>query len=250
MNVTTEEAELFAIRSGISRALEIPNINHIVVFTDSLHSAKCAIYPSLYHTQSQMVALSASLRKFFKASPYNRIEFWDSPEKIKWPPHILVDRRSKNIPKCPILPSKNSWAFSKKEECDSIWKKWQQYFQASNNKGNHFLDLYDDNDQILTPTYTKGGTWLRHVSNSNTICARLTRLITNHAPIGEYYQCFFPNKNPQCPCNNGSIETRSHILSQCDLYSSGVTAYDLSLSGTINFLKRNPNASSFRVDST
>ena len=36
------------------------------------------------------------------------------------------------------------------------------------------------------PTCTKGDTWLQHVGHPNTLCARLTQLITNHVPTGEY----------------------------------------------------------------
>jgi len=59
-------------------------------------------------------------------------------------------------------------------------------FQASDRKGNHFLDLVDDNLNIIEPAYTKGGSWLQVFGHSNSLCARATRAITNHAPIGEY----------------------------------------------------------------
>ena len=39
VNVTTTEAELFAIECGINQAIQITNINYIVVVTDSIHIA-------------------------------------------------------------------------------------------------------------------------------------------------------------------------------------------------------------------
>jgi len=33
-------------------------------------------------------------------------------------------------------------------------------FQVLDLKGNNFLDLVDSNDNILEPTYSKGGIWL------------------------------------------------------------------------------------------
>ena len=33
-------------------------------------------------------------------------------------------------------------------------------FQASDKKGNQFLDLLDDNSCIIEPSYIKGGPWL------------------------------------------------------------------------------------------
>jgi len=40
VNITSTEAELFAIRCGINQATQLANINHIVVIMDSIHAAK------------------------------------------------------------------------------------------------------------------------------------------------------------------------------------------------------------------
>jgi len=44
------------------------------------------------------------------------------------------------------------------------------------------------------------------------MCIYITRLITNHAFISKYKQRFFPNVLIECPCDNSSIEIRTHIL--------------------------------------
>ena len=88
-------------------------------------------------------------------------------------------------------------------------------FQASDGKGRQFLDLVDDNLNIIEPTYTKGGPWLQVFGHSNLLCAHATRAITNHAPIGEYCLRFFPNKDFKCPYSNYPIESRRHILHEC-----------------------------------
>jgi len=59
-------------------------------------------------------------------------------------------------------------------------------FQASDVKGKHFLDLLDNELNVIKPSYTKGGPWLQSFGHSNSLCARTARAITNHAPIGEY----------------------------------------------------------------
>ena len=46
---------------------------------------------------------------------------------------------------------------SKKEECDSIIQNWQMIFQASDYKGNNFLDLLNNDYLPTKPTYMKGG---------------------------------------------------------------------------------------------
>ena len=59
-------------------------------------------------------------------------------------------------------------------------------FQASDGKGKHFLNLVDNNFNIIESVYTKEGPWLQVFGHSNSLCAHTTRAITNHAPIGEY----------------------------------------------------------------
>jgi len=51
---------------------------------------------------------------------------------------------------------KTSWDFSKKSESDDILKVWKMTFQASDLKGNQFLDLLDDNNNFIEPAYVKG----------------------------------------------------------------------------------------------
>ena len=81
-------------------------------------------------------------------------------------------------------------------------------FQASDLKGRNFLDLVNSNNNILEPTYCKDGTWLQFFGHLNMLCARATRVITNHAPIGEYCLQFFPKEEFSCPCGLYSIEMR------------------------------------------
>ena len=66
--------------------------------------------------------------------------------------------------------------FSEKEECNSVVKKWQMYFQVSDYKGNYFLNLNNDNNQPICPTYCKGDAWLKYFGISNSLYAHITRL--------------------------------------------------------------------------
>ena len=95
-------------------------------------------------------------------------------------------------------------------------------FQASDLKGCQFLDLYDKDNNPLELSYAKRGTWLKYFGHSNSLCTRVTRVITNHAPIGEYRLRFFSWEDFRCPCSNYPIETRQHILYECRRYSIGI----------------------------
>ena len=118
-------------------------------------------------------------------------------------------------------------------------------FQASDGKGRQFLDLVDDNLNIIEPTYTKRGPWLQVFGHSNSLCAHATRAITNHAPIEEYRLRFFPNKDFKCPCGNYPIESRRHILYECTRFNGYWSPRRDSLSHFIMFLIANPNTFTF-----
>jgi len=78
-------------------------------------------------------------------------------------------------------------------------------FQALDFKGDYFLNLLDNDYLSIKPTYMKGGAWLKLFGHSNSLCARVTRAITNHAPIGKYYLRFFPKEKFNCLCKSYSI---------------------------------------------
>ena len=165
-------------------------------------------------------AILLDLCDFFNRRNNNSIEFWKCPSHFKWHLHNNVNKVTKAFNLTPILPCKNSWNFSKKSESDDIIKAWKMTFQASDHKGNHFLELVDDNHNIIEPTYTKGKLWLKVFGHSNLLCAQATRAITNHAPIGEYRLRFFLNEEFKCLCSLYPIKLRQHILHQCVRFNS------------------------------
>jgi len=65
-------------------------------------------------------------------------------------------------------------------------------FQASNFKGNHFLNLLDDDHLSITPTYMNSSSWLMLIGYSNSLYIRVIRVIINYTLIGEYQLRFFP----------------------------------------------------------
>ena len=64
--------------------------------------------------------------------------------------------------------------------------------QASDFKGNHFLNLLNDDHLSIKPTFMKSGFWLKLIGYSNSLCMRVTRVIINYMPIREYQLRFFP----------------------------------------------------------
>ena len=54
-------------------------------------------------------------------------------------------------------------------------------FQVSNHRENHFLELLDDDYLPIKLIYIKSSPWLNQFSHLNSLCARVTTAITNHA---------------------------------------------------------------------
>ena len=120
----------------------------------------------------------------------------------------MVDKETKNFKPVPLFPCKISWDFNRKSKCNNIANVWKMTFQASEFKGRHFLNLLDNDGNVIEPSYIKGGPWLKFFGHSNTLCARAARAITNHAPIGEYRLRFFSREEFRCPYRTYPIETR------------------------------------------
>jgi len=132
-------------------------MNHIVVITDSIYTAKW-IFALLVHLyQIQSIIISSKLRKFFNRNHQNSIKFWDCSSCDKWPLHDIVDKETKKYDLIPIFPCKSLWEFNRKNEYDEILNNWKITFQASDNKERYFLDLLDDDLNPIELSYSKGG---------------------------------------------------------------------------------------------
>ena len=118
-------------------------------------------------------------------------------------------------------------------------------FQASNNKGRNFLELLDDNLNIIELSYSKGRSQLKLFSYSNSLCVRATRAIVNHTPIGKYQLRFFPGEDFTCPCGLYLIKTRKHVLHECKRYNNYWNPRRDTLAHFILFLEFNSSTFSF-----
>ena len=118
-------------------------------------------------------------------------------------------------------------------------------FQTSDFKGNHFLDLLVDDNNIIEPLYVKEGPWLKMLNYSNSLYAQATRAITNHASTGEYRLRFFPREEFKCPCSLYPIESRRHILYECSRFNSYWNLRRDLLSHFVIFLEFNLSAFTF-----
>ena len=128
---------------------------------------------------------------------------------------------------------------------NDILNVWKMTFQASDLKEKQFLNLLDNNNNIIEPSYAKGGSWLKVFDHLNSLCVCASWAITNHAPIGEYRLRFFPREEFKCLCRLYSIKSRHHILHECDRFNRYWNPRRDSLGHVVMFLVANPSAFAF-----
>jgi len=243
--MTSMEAKLFAIRCSINQACSINNVSKIIIVTDSIHAAKkifdCESHPYQIHS----AAILRELHIFFSSNESNSIEFWECPSKLRWRFHRDANKDFKAFSVTLSYLTKISWDFCKKSDCDESIKLWKMTFQASDEKGKHFLDLLDDDLNVIEPSYARDGPWLQTFGHSNLLCARAVRAIINHASIREYRLRFFPNMDFTCLYNNYPIESRRHILHECQRFNRYWNPRRDMLTYFVMFLTFNLNAFAF-----
>ena len=138
--------------------------------------------------------------------------------------------------------------FSRKSKCDDILNSWKMTFQASDFKERNFLNLLNCDDNIIELLYIKGGSWLKFFGHSNSLYARASRAITNHALIGEYRLRFFPREEFRCLCRTYPIEMRQHILHKYRRFNEYWNLQRDSINHFVMFLELNLGAFAF-IDS-
>ena len=223
-----QKSSLSPIPSMLWRKFSIANLN-----------SKSHLYQ--FHT----TAILSELHCFFNANQENSIEFWECPSYLKWRFHHNINKDSKSFNLTPSFPCKISWDYCKKINSDNIINQWKIMFQALDEKERHFLDLINNNLNIIIPAYTKGGSWFQVFGYYNSLCTHATRAITNHTPISEYWLRFFPNEDFKCSCSNYSIELRRHILHECTRFNRYWNPRRDSLSHFTMFLIANPYTFAF-----
>ena len=165
--ITSIEAKMFTIRYSINQATARTNVSKIIVITNSIHAAKKIFDSSSHLFQIQSVAILEDLHLFFSKDPNNLIEFWECSSHLDWHLHKAVDLEIKAFYLTPSYPSKTSWDYSKKSECDNILYltsgRW--YFKHWMARESNFSTYLMTTQMILNYLTSKGGLSFRHLDN-------------------------------------------------------------------------------------
>ena len=110
------------------------------------------------------------------------------------------------------------------EHLDKANKQWQALAGLPSYRGRSWLNVRRKKKSFRSMIKNKGAKhhFLNMADNDPREVARITRALTGHAPIGEYYanrRNRFPDVETLCTnCHEGTAQTRAHILTSCPHY--------------------------------
>ena len=97
--------------------------------------------------------------------------------------------------------------------------EWEMRAYQLRYLGTSFMRLKLKNRRIK-PRRKSADCYIKACEDDNSLFARFTRMVTNHAPIGSYYRRFpHLNKSELCLSPGWRFESRDHVLDKCSRYS-------------------------------
>ncbi|KJA20098.1 hypothetical protein HYPSUDRAFT_142665 [Hypholoma sublateritium FD-334 SS-4] len=186
--VLAAEAELSAICFAVVRATQVPGCTRIVIFMDHIASAKKALDASIHSGQGHSLVVCRTLLVWLDTNPLNILKFYNCPSKAEWDVHYEVHQFLKGLPPVPGLWPRMTLDSLRKYATDRCNAEWGQlFFRNPTFAGQQFLQLLNLDDNLIKPSYLKGGSWIPVAKASTSLVSRMTQPILGHAPISEYY---------------------------------------------------------------
>jgi ribonuclease HI len=218
---TAPDAELFAIRLGLLRCLQLEDIETILVFTDSVASARAVVDLSTHLGQLHLLAVIWTLIPWLEADLLHRVQFWYVPSQVRWNNHGKVHKYvTSTTGKVAVTPATHATLnFCREKSSVQNLDHWDNMFNNPKYRSSNFLHLWEKEGKVPRPSSHKGGKWLQAFGSDVRLCARASWTILNHTPIGEYCQQFHVgDHNYRCSCRTNTplrdmrvLETRHYI---------------------------------------
>ena len=165
-----------------------------------------------------------------------------TPSTLRWEVQGRAHKRAKGL-SVPQGTQVHTSVDAVRETADTdAIAAWSQLAAQPGYIGRNFFQLERLDGEPLRPTTVKGGPWLLACGNDVALMARLTRCLTGHAPIGEYYDRFNIPESSRCDCG-APLQTRTHIICACPVYER--KPLPGLLHSVVGFLKANPLAFAF-----
>ncbi|KAF9440943.1 hypothetical protein P691DRAFT_685737, partial [Macrolepiota fuliginosa MF-IS2] len=154
------DAEQAVIWLALCKATTLPGCESILVFTDSLASARCAMDPSVQSGQFLSLAVVRSLHPWLEASADQVVQIYQVPSKEEWWCHKEAHDFASDLKVSVGTHALTSLNYLHAQGTKKCLDCWATLFGMPSFHRNQFLELTDRLDKPMKPKYTGGGAWL------------------------------------------------------------------------------------------
>ena len=254
------DAELAALESALAWLASHDNIidkEDVHFLIDNKGVIQSFLQMSVRSSQATSTRINLLLLDLFERNLCIQLHISHCPSHSGIPFNEAVDRLASNVPTSNDLPWGALWQHFLDEHMAKANKHWQALASLPSYHGRYWFNVRR-NRKPFQPAIKNKGTkhhFLDMVDNNPKELARITRALTGHAPIGEYYanrRERFPDIETLCTnCTEGTMQTCAHILTSCPHYSIHLPPLQVWTSKRNNdslfraFLKENGTAFTF-----
>ena len=203
-----------AARIAANLTTDFPNINKIHFFSDSAAAVRAIMDPKPGSAQFFSLSFHNHIRPLLETQPDLCITVSWCPSHCGIPGNERADSLAKEATSlgCQI-PFSTTRSNAKRRSKSAITKIWQKEWRNTPMTGRYAIA--NRIEPSLNPTKH-----FQLLKDKREIFGRVIQCRTGHAYTGEFRQFFLPlSPDPtSCPCDNETLETRSHILIDCPRY--------------------------------
>ena len=203
-----------AARIGTNLITDFPNISKILLFSDSTAAVRAIMDPKPGSAQYFTLSFHNLIRPLLESYPNLCITVSWCPSHCGIPGNERADSLAKEATSlgCQI-PFSTTRSNAKRRSKSAIVKLWQKEWRSTPKTGRYAIA--NRIQPSLNPTKH-----FQLLKDQREIFGRVLQCRTGHAYTGEFRQFFLPlSPDPtSCPCDNETLETRTHILVDCPRY--------------------------------
>ncbi|KAF8627668.1 hypothetical protein AX15_004308 [Amanita polypyramis BW_CC] len=203
------DAEIQAIELAL---IELTNHNYprVTLLVDNESAARAIWNTSFHNLQSTSINAMINFRKWITKMNISQVIFnvsWCSAHmdviENEYVDSIVTELFMEDRVSFSTLHSKIAEVKQKEFEI------WDSATRKHNALGHEYLRLKYKGKRIGPTLGSRKNAFIIASKDNIKILSRLTRIVTNHAPTGEYRQRFFPTEPTTCQYDN-DFQTRSH----------------------------------------
>ncbi|OCH90074.1 hypothetical protein OBBRIDRAFT_696197, partial [Obba rivulosa] len=210
------DAEMLALCMGISLTLsqEMDGVKELHVYVDNKGAGRAILDPSVHSAQMCSILACARVREFLRRSNTHHVHIHWCPSHVGIVPNEFVDGEAKEALR-EDAPHDVSISAARSDIIERMRGAWRAQAEQVTYRGRH---LALPSKYWRNPSHTlRGNPFLARMGGDARLFARFTRVVTGHAPVGDFRERFHLDGPVDCLCGH-AVESIQHILWQCPVW--------------------------------